>query len=347
MKLSMTVNYSGGFKETADQVTGLEAAGLDIIQVAEAYSFDAISQLGFLAARTQRLELATGIINVFSRTPALIAMTAAGLDYVSGGRFILGLGTSGPQVIEGFHAVPYEKAVTRTREVIQACRMVWRREPLVLDGEAVKVPLPPGLGSGQGKPLKLVNQPVRSSIPIWWASLADRAVEGTAELANGWVPIFVIPEKIRQVWGASLDAGLARRPESLGPLDIVVTCAVAIGDHLPVDTIIDSLRPHLALYVGGMGSRQKNFYNELARRYGYEAEAARIQELYLSGHKQEAASELPRDWLEKMSLVGPAGYIQERLAAFKEAGVTVLGVNPVVGDPVRTVAALREMVDTV
>src|SRR5262245_55620748 len=170
MRLSMQLSYAGGFKESVAKVVELEKAGLDIVWVAEAYSFDAISQVGYLAAATERVQIGTGIVNVYSRTPALMAMTGAGCDYVSDGRFSLGLGASGPQVIEGFHGVPYEKPAQRIKEYIEACRMIWKREPFVFDGQAIQAPLPAGQGTGLGKPLKLINHPVRPDIPIWWAS---------------------------------------------------------------------------------------------------------------------------------------------------------------------------------
>jgi len=348
MRLSMMLSYAGGFKESAKQVVELEKAGLDIVWVAEAYSFDAISQMGYLAAVTDRVQIGSGIVNVYSRTPALMAMTFAGLDYVSDGRAICGLGASGPQVVEGFHGVPYDKPMTRIREYIEVCRKVWKREVLTYDGETVKIPLPPEQGTGLGKPLKLINKPVRADIPIWWASLMGRSVEATAQYADGWLPIMFIPERSGRVWGEPLKAGLAKRSSDLAPLEIAAGGMVAVGDDLVGEKaakIRDLGRPMVALYVGGMGARGKNFYNDLARRYGYEAEATEIQDLYLDGKKEEAAARVPADWLENTNLVGPRSYVAERIAAFKEAGVTVLSVNPVGGDPVRTVETLRDIVD--
>ncbi len=196
----------------------LEKAGLDQVWIPEAYTFDAISQVGYLAANTDRVEIGTGIVNVYSRTAALMAMTAAGCDYVSDGRFILGLGASGPQVIEGFHGVRYEKPMLRIKEYIEACRMIWKREEKFdYQGQTFQAPLPPGEGTGLGKPLKLINHPVRSDIPIWWASLKGLSVTATAEIADGWLPIMFIPEKFQQVWGEQLKAGLAKRDPSRKP----------------------------------------------------------------------------------------------------------------------------------
>ncbi len=351
MKISMMINYAGGFKEAVQRVVDLEKAGLDQVWIAEAYSFDAISQVGYLAAKTERVEIGTGIVNVYSRTAALMAMTAAGCDYVSDGRFILGLGASGPQVVEGFHGVPYEKPMVRIKEYIEACRMIWKREEkFEYHGQTVQVPLPEGQGTGLGKPLKIINHPLRSDIPIWWASLKGLSVTATAELADGWLPIMFIPEKFQNVWGKELKAGTAKRDPSRKPLDIAAGGMLAIDESLTGDArtkILDYGRPNMALYVGGMGARGKNFYNDIAVAYGYEKEAAEVQDLYLEGKKDEAAAALPGEWLELANLVGPKSYIKERVGAFKEAGVTVLSVNPVGPNAVQQVEMLREIVDGV
>ena len=349
MKLSMMINYAGGFKEAADRVVELEKAGLDLVWVAEAYSYDAISQVGYLAAKTDRVEIGTGIVNVYSRTAALIAMTAAGCDYVSDGRFVLGLGASGPQVIEGFHGVKYEKPMQRIKEYIEACRIIWKREEKFdYQGQTFQAPLPPGEGTGLGRPLKLINHPVRSEIPIWWASLKGLSVTATAEIADGWLPIMFIPDKFQRVWGDQLKAGLAKRDPSRARLDISAGGMLAIGEDLVGDkqtAILDLARPNTALYVGGMGARGKNFYNDICRDYGYEQEAIDIQDLYLDGKKDDAAARVPGEWLELSNLVGPASYIKERVAAYKEAGVTVLSVNPVGPDAVKQIEILRAIVD--
>ena len=349
MKLSMNINYSGGFHEAVQRVVDLEKAGLDVVWIAEAYSFDAISQVGYLAAKTEKVEIGTGIVNVYSRTAALMAMTAAGCDYVSDGRFILGLGASGPLVIEGFHGVPYEKPMQRIKEYIECCRMIWaREEKFEYHGQTVEVPLPAGEGTGLGKPLKLINHPVRKDIPIWWASLMGLSVTATAEVADGWLPIFFDPEKFHDVWGDELKAGLAKRPAELGQLQISAGGMAAIGDQFEGEArakVLDFARPNVALYVGGMGARDKNFYNAIAQKYGYVKEAIEIQDLYLDGKKDEAAKAVPGELLEKTNLVGSKGYVKERIAAYKEAGVTILSVNPVGGDAVKTVETLRELID--
>jgi F420-dependent oxidoreductase-like protein len=338
MKLSVNLPYAGDPRRTAETAVQLEKVGVDVLWVAEAYGFDSPTLMGFLAAKTDRVAIGSAILPLYSRTPALIAQTAAGLDAVSGGRAILGLGASGPQVIEGWHAVPYDRPLGRTREVIDICRRVWRREVLTNDG-IYQIPLPAGLGTGLGKPLKLINHPVRDRIPIYVAALGDKNVEMTAEVADGWMPFMFIPEKARDVWGPSLAAGQAKRAADLGPLEVVAGGALAIGDDTA--PLRDLARPMVALYVGGMGARGRNFYNDLARRYGFEQEAQTIQDLYLAGRKDEAAAAVPPEFLELTSLIGPAGYVRERLDAFREAGVTTLNLVPV-GDAAKDVARLRE-----
>lgn len=348
MRIGMSLNYAGGFKETVDELADYEKAGLDIVFVPEAYSFDAVSQLGFIAARTERLQIASGILQIYSRTPTLTAMTAAGLDYVSGGRFVLGIGASGPQVIEGWHGVPYHAPIGRTREIIDICRMVWRRERLSYEGKHYKLPLPADQGTGLGKPLKLINHPVRDRIPIIIASLGPKNVEMTAELAEGWEPIFYLPERAGDVWGDALAKGTAKRDPSLGELDVVAQASLAIGDD--VEGFLEFGRPMAALYIGGMGAKGKNFYNDLAQRYGFEKEAEEIQDLYLDGKKQEAAAKVPYELLQKTNLIGAEGFVRDRIAALKETGVTTLNVTPIAGDHrarVRLIEKVRELAASV
>ncbi|MGW0930477.1 LLM class F420-dependent oxidoreductase [Streptomyces sp. NPDC002644] len=341
MRIGMALSYSGGFKETVALLGDYEKAGLDIIFVAEAYSFDAVSQLGYIAASTERLEIASGILQVYTRTPTLTAMTAAGLDHVSGGRFTLGIGASGPQVIEGFHGVSYDAPLGRTRELVEICRQVWRREKVVHEGRHYQIPLPADRGTGLGKPLRLINHPVRERIPVILAAIGPKNVALAAEIAEGWLPIFFHPEKAGDVWGQSLAEGSARRDPALGPLDVVAQAPLAIGDD--VDGLLDLARPQLALYIGGMGAPGRNFYNDLACRYGFEAEAARIQDLYLAGRKEEAAAAVPAELLRGISLVGPARYVAERVEAYRQAGVTTLQVDPVSPDPARRLTDLETL----
>jgi F420-dependent oxidoreductase-like protein len=343
MRIGMSLSYAGGFRETVDELADYEKAGLDIVFVPEAYSFDAVSQMGFIAARTERLQIASGILQIYSRTPTLTAMTAAGLDYVSGGRFTLGIGASGPQVIEGWHGVPYTAPIGRTREIIEICRKVWKRERLVHEGKNYQLPLPADQGTGLGKPLKLINHPVRERIPILIASLGPKNVEMTAELAEGWEPIFYLPEKAGDVWGEALAKGRAKRDPSLGELDVVAQASLAIGDD--VEGYLEFGRPGAALYIGGMGARGKNFYNELAQHYGYEQEAEEIQDLYLDGKKDEAAAKVPYDLLQKTSLIGTEGFVRDRVAALKESGVTTLNVSPIAADHAARVKLIEKIRD--
>ncbi len=342
MQISTGVNYAGDVVKAAEDVAQLEAAGIDAVWIAEAYSFDAVSLMGYLAAKTNTVKIGSGILNIYSRTPSCLGQTAAGLDAVTNGRAILGLGASGPQVIEGFHGVPYDKPIARTREIIEICRMMWKREPVVHQG-IYNLPLPEGQGTGLGKALKLINHPVRSHIPIYNAAIGNKNVEMTAEIADGWLPIFFMPERAKGVWGDALAAGAAKRDASLAPLDVVAGGLLAIGDG--VESMRDFMRPALALYIGGMGARGKNFYNELACRYGFEKEAKEIQDLYLDGKKQEAAAVVPAEMLEAMTLVGPEGYIKDKVAAFKEAGVTNLNVTAVGADPIDQLEQLRSIAD--
>jgi F420-dependent oxidoreductase-like protein len=335
MRLSTRLGYADGFRRTAERAAALEKAGVDLFWVAEAYGFDAATQLGYLAARTERAQLGSGIFNIYSRTPALLAQTAAGLDELSGGRAVLGLGASGPQVIEGWHGVPYERPVQRTREIIQIVRQVWRREEVRHHGPCFELPLPTPLG----KPIKILTHPVRARIPIYLASLGDKSVELTAEQAEGWLPIFYLPEQAGGVWGAALERGKARRSPELGPLDVVAGGPLAIGED--VLHLREKERPHLALYIGGMGARRKNFYNDLVASYGFGDAAKTIQDLYLSGQKEAAAAAVPEALLEGLSLVGPAGFVRERVEAFRASGVTTLDVQPIGPNPTADVERVK------
>lgn len=341
MRTGIFLNYTDGFLQAVDQVVELEKVGVDLALVAEAYSYDAISQLGFLAARTTRMELGTGVVPIYIRTPTLLGMTAAGLDYVSGGRFRLGIGTSGPQVMEGFHGVPFDAPLGRTREVVEICRQVWRRERVQFDGKHYQIPLPSDQGTGLGKPLQLINHPVRERIPITIAALGPKNVELTAEIAEGWQPVFFHPEQADAVWGEALRAGFAKREPSLGPLDVMVSAPLAIGED--VDDRLSWVKPQLALYIGGMGARGRNFYHNLATRYGYGEVANTIQDLYLAGKKTEAIAAVPDELVRSVSLVGPRGFVKERLAAFAEAGATTLLLQPLSVDRREIVGFVEEL----
>ncbi len=341
MKLSMSLMYSGNPREAADSVSALEKAGLDTVWVAEAYGFDSPTLMGYLAAKTETVEIGSAIMNIYSRTPALLAQTAAGLDNVSGGRAILGLGASGPQVIEGWHGVPYDRPLARTREVVDIVRRALRRETLTNDG-IIKLPLPEGQGTGLGKPLKMLTKPERRQVPIYIAALGPKSVRSTAEYADGWLPFLYAPERADTVWGESLAAGKAKRDPDLAPLEMSAGGMVAVGDD--VKGMLDHARPTFALYIGGMGAKGKNFYNDLVRQYGFEKEAEKIQELYLNGNKRDAEAYVPLELLEMCNLVGPESYVKERIAAFRESGVTNLQVVPVAEDVPGLVGKLKEWV---
>jgi len=346
MRISMTLSYAGGFKESAQQVAELEKAGLDVAWVAEAYGVDAPTFMGYLAALTERVEIGSAILPLYSRTPTLMAMTAAGLDTLTGGRAILGLGASGPQVIEGWHGVTYDKPLARTREIVDICRKVWAREaPLTNEGPLYPLPLPEGQGTGLGKPLKIIGRPVRPRIPIYVAALGEKNVAMTAEVADGWLPLFFLPERAHEVFGAALDEGAAKRSPDLDPLAICAGGLACITDTEKATGLLDAFaRPMMALYIGGMGAKGRNFYNTLVQRYGYEAEAEKIQDLYLAGHKEEAAAAVPDDLLRLTNLCGPASFVQERIAAMTDASVTMLNVMPIgtVPEQVQIIDQLKE-----
>jgi len=348
MKISTQLGYAGGFFETVAEIQELEKAGLDLVWVAEAYGFDGVSLMGYLAAKTETVRIASGILPIYTRTPTLLAMTAAGVDALSNGRAVLGIGASGPQVIEGFHGVEYDAPVTRTREVIEICRKVWKRERLEFEGKKYRMPLEPGKGTGLGKPLKLITHPVREEVPITVAALGPKSVEMTAELADGWLPIFYYAEKAKERWGDALAAGRAKRDPNRAPLEVFAGGAVGIGEGL--ESMRGMGRHMTALYVGGMGARGKNFYNELFASYGYEKEAKEIQDLYLDGKKAEAAAAIPESFIEATTLIGPESFVKERLAALKESGVTTLNAaltGSTTQERVQTLDKLRNLVEQI
>jgi F420-dependent oxidoreductase-like protein len=293
-----------------------ERLGYDSAWAAEAWGTDAVTVLAWLAATTTRIRIGSAILQIPARTPANTAMTAATLDLMSGGRVLLGLGMSGPQVVEGWHGQPWEKPLARTREYVEIVRAVLRREVLEFGGDHYRIPFAGPGATGLGKPLKLMARPLRPDIPIYLGSLRPRSVELAAEIADGWLPLFFSPERAR----ATFPAPFAREA-----FDIAAGVPALLSDD--VETARDALKPYYALYVGGMGARGKNFYNELARRYGYEADAERIQALYLDGKHREAAAAVPDALVDEMALVGPPARIADRLTAWRESGATTLLVS--------------------
>jgi F420-dependent oxidoreductase-like protein len=306
--------------ELVPLVQHAEELGYDSAWAAEAWGTDAVSVLAWLAASTSRIKVGSAIMQIPGRTPANTAMTAATLDLMSGGRFILGLGTSGPQVVEGWHGEPWGKPLGKTREYIEIVRTALRREVVAHEGEHYRIPYDGPGATGLGKPLKMMMRPLRHDIPIYLAAIGPKNVALAAEIADGWLPIFVDPER----FGAAFGPSIAGAREGF---EIAATVSVLVGDD--VDALRDALKPYIALYVGGMGAKGKNFYNALVRRYGWEAEAERIQELYLGGQQRDAIAAVPNELVDALALVGPKERIRDRLAAWRETPVTTL----VVGSP--------------
>jgi F420-dependent oxidoreductase-like protein len=293
-----------------------ERVGYDSAWAAEAWGTDAVSVLAWLAATTSTIKVGSAILQIPARTPANTAMTAATLDMMSGGRFLLGLGTSGPQVVEGWHGEPWGKPLGKTREYVELVRAALRRETIEYEGEHYTVPYRGNGATGLGKPLKLMARPLRADVPIYLASLRRRSVELAAEIADGWLPIFFSPERAREVFPV---------PFERDGLDIAPAVPAVLSDD--VDSARDSLKGYYALYVGGMGARGENFYNELVCEYGYEQAAGTIQDLFLDGKHRDAAAAVPDELVDELALVGPKERIAERLAAWKESGATTLLVS--------------------
>jgi len=334
VELAVTLPYAEGAMSPADVVEFAHAAdelGYHSIWMAEAWSLDAFMILTSLVPHTSRIGLGTSIVNVYSRTPALIGQSIATLDALSGGRAILGLGASGPQVIEGWHGIPYRKPLQRTRETIDIVRTILRRDRLVYQGEIFQ------LGMG----LKLINHPVRADVPIVVASLGPKNVELTAEIADGWMPTLYSPTKGPEVFRPALEAGRAKRSPDLGPLTVYGSAAVAIGDDPAMAR--GMVRQMLALYLGGMGSRDANFYNHLVQRYGFVDEAIAVQDLYLAGKRDEAVAAVPDALIDDLAAIGDAGAVKDKLAAFAAAGVDVLMVSLVASDQASRMALLEEL----
>ncbi len=346
MRLGLHVGY-WGLGLTAEQqleiVREAESAGFHSVWAAEAYGSDTATVLAWLAANTERIKVGSAIFQMPGRTPAMTAMTAATLDNISGGRMLLGIGSSGPQVAEGWHGQPFARQLQRTREYVAIVRKALAREKLEFDGEIYTLPLP----GGPGKALKLTISPVQDRIPIYIAAIGPNNTKLTGEIADGWLPTFFSPEHVGE-FRALLEEGAARAEGGKAiddSFDIAPNVNVSIDED--VERARDAMRPLLALYVGGMGSRDKNFYNALVRRYGFEEAADEVQDLYLSGKKEEAAAALPADLIDQTSLCGTKEQVAERLAVYRDAGVGTLICNPMAFEPEERKRMIRDLADLV
>ena len=328
MKLGVSVGYWGFGLTAADQLDIARTAedlGYDSIWAAEAYGSDAATVLARLAAGTTRIKLGAGIFQIPARSAAMTAMTAATIDQLSGGRFLLGLGSSGPQVSEGWHGVRFGKQLQRTREYVAVVRMALARQRVEFHGETIDLPLP----DGPGKALKLTISPVQEQIPIYLAVLGPKNVALAGEIADGWLPVFFSPEHTSTL-RAPLEEGAARAERSLDGFRICPSVNVMISDD--AQSARDAMRPMLSLYIGGMGSREQNFYNRLVSSYGFEAAAREVQDLYLAGKKSEAAMALPDELIDAVSIAGPRDLARERIREYQDAGVETLIVSPMAFD---------------
>jgi F420-dependent oxidoreductase-like protein len=324
MKLAVYVGYWGFGMDSDDQLQVVregERLGYDSVWAAEAYGSDAATVLAWLAAGTERIKLGSAIFQMPARSPAMTAMTAATIDQLSGGRMLLGIGSSGPQVAEGWHGQRFARQLQRTREYVEVVRSALARERVEYHGETIELPLP----DGPGKPLKLMISPVQQRIPIYLAAIGPKNTSLAGEIADGWIPTFFSPEHVAG-FRELLEEGAARAGRSLDGFDIAPVVNAYVSEDRELARSL--MRPLLALYIGGMGSRKQNFYNRLVQRYGFEEDAKRIQDLYLEGKKAEAGEAIPAELIDMVSLCGPPDVVRARLAAYRDAGVGTLMVTP-------------------
>jgi F420-dependent oxidoreductase-like protein len=342
MRLGLNVGYWGLGLSSAQQlelVKEAEAAGYEIVWAAEAYGSDAATVLAWIAAQTERIRIGSAIFQMPARSPAMTAMTAATLDQLSNGRMTIGIGSSGPQVAEGWHGQRFARQLGRTREYVEILRKALAGERLVYEGDTYTLPLP----DGPGKALKLMIGTVQERIPIYVAAIGPKNMQLAGEIADGWLPMFFSPEHVGES-RELLEEGAGRAGRSLdGSFDIAPTVNVCIDDD--VDRARDSMRHFIALYVGGMGSREKNFYNALVRRYGFEQAADEVQDLYLGGKKDEAAAAVPPELIDTITLVGPRDKVRDRLAVYRDAGVGTLTISPVAFDADERKRMVRELAE--
>lgn len=318
-----------------------EGAGCDEVWVPETWGFDAPSLMGAIAAGTSAIAIGA-VLPVYSRSPALIAQTAAGVDALSGGRAMLGLGTSGPQVIEGWHGVPFERPLGELREAVAACRIAWRREVLDVSGPR-PIPLPRGQGTGMGRPLRMITPPERERIPIVLAAMAPGGVRLAAELADAWWPLFASPGAIAGAWAGPLAEGGSRRDPALAPLGIMASFICWVGEGEGAEAARAAARRQIAFYVGSMGSRERNYYRDAVAAMGFAAEADAIQQAALAGHRRDAESLVTPAMLGELALIGDADDVRARIDALVQAGVTTLVVHAATPDPIRAVSELRRV----
>ena len=339
MRLALNLGYQTAQARPADQLALVQEAerlGYAAVWAAEAYGCDSPSVLAWLAGQTSRIDLGSAVMQIPARSPAMTAMTAATIDALSGGRFRLGLGVSGPQVSEGWHGVRFARPLARTREYVDIVKLALARESVAYQGQFHQLPLP----DGPGKALRLAMRPVREHIPIYLAAVGPKNVELAGEIADGWLAIFFAPEYGSELL-AHLAAGRARAGRELAGFDIVPTVPVVVGDDL--ERCAAAVRPYAALYVGGMGSREQNFYNDLAVRMGYADAAHEVQELYLARRQRDAAAAVPLEFIDRTCLLGPVDRIAQRLRAYAQAGVTTLAVTPFVTDLEAGLRTLRDL----
>jgi F420-dependent oxidoreductase-like protein len=341
MKLGAYLGYWIPGQQPADQLAFVQEAeriGYDSVWTAEAYGSDAATVLAWLAAGTSTIKLGSAIFQIPARSAAMTAMTAATIDQLSGGRMVLGVGSSGPQVAEGWHGQRFARQLQRTREYVAVLRLALARERVEYHGETLELPLP----DGPGKPLKLMISPVQERIPIYVAAIGPKNTELTGEIADGWIPVFFSPEHVSEV-RALLEAGARRAGRTLDGFEMAPSVSTFVSDDR--EAARDRMRPAIALYVGGMGSRKQNFYNQLVERYGFEDAARKVQDLYLDGKRNEAAAALPDELIDLITLCGPKDHVRERLAAFRDAGVGTLMISPMTFTGAERIEQLRAMAE--
>lgn len=340
MKLGLNIGYWGAaMGSDLSLVLEAERLGYDSVWAAEAYGSDVVTVLSWIGAQTSKIKLGTGILQMPARTPAMTAMTVATLDQLSGGRVLMGLGLSGPQVVEGWHGRPYGKPIGKTREYVSIVQSILAREaPLEHQGVHYQIPYNGPDATGLGKPLKLISHPLRADVPVYLAAIGPKNVELTAELADGWLPVFYLPERADEIWGDALRAGLAKADNPDKVLDVSPAISAMVTDN--IQQARDTIKPSVALYIGGMGAKGKNFYFDLACRYGYEQHATLIQDAYLAGNRGEAIATVPNELIDDLNLIGSKEQIADRLEVWKESGVGTLQISSTDIPTLRTLAEL-------